>query len=56
MGARTKLNSVYLTGSLVIAGVLGAVSQSWTAFVVAAVVLIACSIHDGGIRLKGRRR
>jgi hypothetical protein len=56
MGARTKLNSVYLTGCLVIAGVLGAVSGSWTVFVVAAVILIACSVYDGGIRLRGRRR
>jgi hypothetical protein len=56
MGARAKLNSVYLTGSLVIAGVLGAVSESWTVFAVAAVVLVGCSVHDRGIRLKGRRR
>ncbi len=56
MGARTKLNSVYLIGSLVIAGVLGAAAQSWTVFVIAAVVLLACSVYEGGIQLKGRRR
>ena len=56
MGARQKLNGAYLTACLVVAGTAGALTQSWTVFLVVAVVLIACLIHDGGIRPSRRRR
>jgi hypothetical protein len=49
--ARHKLNSSYLHGVLLIAGVIGAASGSWTVFLVATGILIATSVHDGGIRL-----
>ena len=55
MGARQKLNNVYLTGALLVAGIAGLLTKSWMIFLIVAAVLIACSIHDGGIRL-GRRR
>jgi hypothetical protein len=49
--ARHKLNSSYVHGALIIAGVLGAISGSWTIFLIAAGVLVATSVHDGSIRL-----
>ncbi len=55
MGARQKLNGVHVTGCLVIAGIVGALAESWMVFLIVAVVLLACSVHDGGIRLKRRR-
>ena len=56
MSARHKLNSAYLAGSLVIAGAAGALTKSWIVFFIVAAVLIAFSVHDGGIRLKVRSR
>ena len=49
--AKQKLNGSYVHGALIIAGVLGAISGSWTIFLIAAGVLVATSIHDGSIRL-----
>ena len=49
--ARHKLNGSYLHGALIVAGLLGAVSGSWTIFLLAAGVLVATSVHDGSIRL-----
>jgi hypothetical protein len=56
LGARTKLNSVYVCGSLAIAAIIGAVAGSWIVFVIVAAVLIGCSVSDGGIRPNRRRR
>ena len=56
LSARNKLNSVYATASLFIAGIVGLLLNSWIAFVVAAAVLIACCFHDGSIRPNKRRR
>jgi len=55
MGARTKLNSVHVCGSLAIAGIIGALADSWIVFVIAATILISCSVSDGGIRPTRRR-
>jgi hypothetical protein len=44
MGARTKLNSAYVTGSLVVAGLVGWVLHSWVAFLVAAAVLVVLAL------------
>ncbi len=41
----------YVHRALVIAGILGAISGSWTIFLIAAGVLVATSVHDGTIRL-----
>ena len=49
--AKHKLNASFIHGALVIAGLLGAASGSWTIFLIAAGVLVATSVHDGSIRL-----
>jgi hypothetical protein len=56
MGARNKLNSGYVAGSLFVAGLLGWVTQSLEAFILSAIVLIALQIHAGDIRPTGRRQ
>ena len=53
--AREKLNSAHFIAAFVIASIIGAMTGSWLAFVVAAGVLIAVAINSGDIRLKGRR-
>ena len=55
MGARTKLNSVYVLGSLAVAAIIGAVAGSWIVFAIVSAVLIGCSVSDGGIRPTRRR-
>lgn len=50
MGARQKLNSASILGSLVLSGILGFVSNSWMVFLVAAVVMLALSCYVGDIR------
>jgi len=55
LGARQKLNSAYITGSLVLAGVAGVMTESFVVFLIALGTLIVCSINDGGIRF-GKRR
>ena len=44
MGARDKLNLMFLGGALVVAAVIGAVLNSWGAFCLAALVLIFLSL------------
>jgi hypothetical protein len=51
MGARKKLNQSYLNGILIIAGVVGAATQSWIVFGIAAAALAVGSLHSGDIRL-----
>ena len=48
--AKHKLNGAYFLGALLIAGVVGAMFESWMAFMSAAGVLIVSSVHDGNIR------
>ena len=50
MNARRKLNAGYWQGSFVIAGLIGWVSQSTTAFVVALVALLVGCLWAGDIR------
>ena len=50
MGARTRLNSVYLTGVLLVAAMIGGVAQSWIVFLVVAGVLTSLLVHGGDIR------
>ena len=54
MGARQKLNEAYVNGALIIAGIAGLVTESWTVFIIAAAVLIGASTYSGGIRTKSR--
>ncbi len=51
MGARAKLNSMFLYAAAIVAAVVGAMAQSWAVF---AVTLAGCLIA-GDIRPKGRR-
>ena len=55
MSARQKLNSAHLLGSLLLAGLLGAWAESWFVFAIAAGILLAAGLHDGGIRPSGGR-
>jgi hypothetical protein len=54
--ARNKLNTAYIHGSLIIAGLIGAIGESWNIFILAAVVLTATSVLGGEIRLKQHRQ
>jgi len=54
MGARQKLNQAHLNGALVIAAVIGVATQSWTVFLIAALLAAGSSLHTGDIRLRGR--
>jgi hypothetical protein len=49
------LNVAFLTGAAMIAGLVGAIADSWGAFWIAFVILIACSLYSGDIRQSGRR-
>jgi len=55
-GARQKLNSAYVTGSLFVAGIVGLATRSWIVFLIVAAVLIAGGFNDGTIRPTRRRR
>ena len=50
MGARQKLNSIYLCNSVIIAEVIGAMFGSWTVFLIAAAILLGVAFLDGAIR------
>ncbi len=56
MGARTTLNGIYLTLSLAIAALIGAMTNSWVIFAISLSLLIAARLHSGAIRIKPRRR
>ncbi|NQV26637.1 MAG: hypothetical protein HQ518_19955 [Rhodopirellula sp.] len=54
--ARNKLNAAYIHGSLMIAGLIGAIGGSWNVFILVAAVLTATSVLGGEIRLKQQNR
>jgi len=54
MSARNKLNVAYFNGSLLIAGVLGLVLQSWPIFFLALIALVIGNLYTGGIRPRRR--
>ena len=56
MGARQKLNQVYATASLLLATFIGCLAQSWAAFVIALIVLLALNLLAGDIRPNRRDR
>lgn len=57
MGARQKLNSSFFLGSVVLAGLVGWLAQSWIVLVIALAILIGINLNNGDIRLgKGRGR
>lgn len=54
--ARHKLNAAYIHGSLIIAGLIGAIGGSWNVFILVAAVLTATSVLGGEIRFKRQTR
>lgn len=50
MGAKRKLNQAYFNGSLITAGVLGLVTQSWLIFGVVLVGALAANVASRNIR------
>ena len=55
MGARSKLNQAFFTGSLLLAGAAGWLAQSWLVFFLALAVLLAANFYDGEIRPRKAR-
>ena len=56
MGARQKLNEASVFGSIVVAGVIGFATDSWTIFAIATAVLLIAVVYNGDIRSRGYRR
>lgn len=56
MGARQKLNQIYLTGTLAVAAVVGLLTQSAFMFCLALGLLAVTHLHGGSIRLRKPRR
>lgn len=54
MSARRKLNQLYATGAVVVAGLLGLAAQSWWAFAAFLVLLLGLQVWGGSIRLARR--
>ena len=50
MGAKQKLNSAHPSAAMVIAGLIGLVTQSWTVFLVALAGVIIVDVVAGDIR------
>ncbi len=55
MGAREKLNTIHIVGTLGAAGLLGLVTGSWFLAVLAGALLVGAAIHSGDVRFKRRR-
>jgi hypothetical protein len=56
MNARQKLNGGHVNGALLVAGLIGGLSGSWTIFCLALAGLVLTKFLGGDIRLKGRKR
>ena len=56
MGARKKLNGAHLTGCLAIAGLVGALAESWSVFTVCLAAFAVIDGIAGHIRLPDRHR
>jgi hypothetical protein len=50
MGARQKLNSAYVAGSLIIAGVFGVAAQSWVVFIIVLILILAANLYERNLR------
>ena len=50
MGAKTKLNTAYLNGSLIGGGIIGLCFQSMAAFIIATIFFIGCGYYNKDIR------
>jgi hypothetical protein len=51
MGARQKLNGSYFLSSLVLASLVGGLTESWLILMLALLVLLGVSVNNGDIRL-----
>jgi hypothetical protein len=57
MGARTRLNQIYIFGCIGVAALIGALSGSWAIFLIAVAITVAACVHAGDIRPRpGSRR
>jgi 1,4-dihydroxy-2-naphthoate octaprenyltransferase len=55
MSARHKLNRAFVNGSLLLAGVAGALTGSWLVFGLALAALVTANLYTGDIRPDKRR-
>lgn len=55
MHTRQRLNRGYFQGSLLVAGVIGWLTQSWSVFALTMAILVVLNIAAGEIRLTRRR-
>ena len=56
MGARTRLNSFYVTSSLTTAAFFGAITESWFVFGLITLISLGMMWSDSRIRLAGSPR
>lgn len=56
MGARTRLNTLYVMFALATAAVIGGVTSSWNVFLIAAVISLGLMFSDSRIRANPVRR
>ena len=50
MSAKHKLNSAHFSGAMLVAGLVGMVTDAWLVFLVSLVCLLAAAYHAGDIR------
>jgi len=55
MGARQRLNSLYLIVTLIVAALSGGALQSWSVFWLVLGALVVIFVHGGDIRPNARR-
>jgi hypothetical protein len=55
MGARKKLNEIHAIIAVVIAAVLGSVTDSWIVFGLTLAVVMGAKVYSGAIRTRIRR-
>ena len=56
MGARTRLNSLYVMSALATAALLGAATSSWSMFVIVLMISLGLMFSDSRIRMNPIRR
>jgi hypothetical protein len=56
MNAREKLNGAHVNGALLVAGLIGGLTGSWTIFGLALAGLVITKLIGADIRLQGRKR
>ena len=56
MGARTRLNSLYVMSALATAALLGATTSSWSVFFIVLMISLGLMFSDSRIRVNPIRR